>query len=91
MKFTTDTILMYPDVNNNQVVFRNDQTLGYQFINTGNCPMVINNLLLNPGAAFKTFERGYVDCTVYRVLFNPGGSCGSSTGQLTVIVYSKTA
>lgn len=88
MKFVIDTILMQPDVNPNQVVFRNDLTLGYLFINSGNCPLLLNNVKLNPGGTLKTFERGCIDQTLWRVLFQAGGSCGSTYGQLTVLVYS---
>jgi hypothetical protein len=90
MNFTIDTILVNADSGRNgQVVFRNADTLGYMFINSGNCKLTLNNVSLNPGAVLKTFERGYVDMTSWRCTFDIGSACGTTNGQLTCLIYTK--
>lgn len=90
MQFTIDTILVNADSGRNgQIVFRNDATLGYCFINSGNCKLTLNNIELLPGAVLKTFERGYIDMTPWRVLFDIGSACGTTNGQLTCMIYTK--
>jgi hypothetical protein len=91
-KFTLDCIV-YGISDNNNSIFRNDKTIGYLFENSGNCPLQINNIRLNSGDVFKTFEPLCEDLTRYKVNFitnNQGLTpCVQNFAQLTAIIYSK--
>lgn len=91
-KFTLDCILYGINENNNSI-FRDEKTIGYLFENSGNCPVQINNIRLNSGDVFKTFEPLCEDLTRYRVVFlNQNQSltaCVNNFAQLTAIIYSK--
>lgn len=69
-------------------VFRDSKTLGYNFINTGNCAVKLNNLILQPNTSYKTFETGCKDNTVYRMVFNTFNSCSIDNAELTVVIYN---
>jgi hypothetical protein len=90
--FKTDT-LIYSVNDSGTAVFRDSNTLGYIFINTGNCPVLLNNYLLLPSSTFKTFEPTCIDMTLYRMIFKPANffypACGEEMGSLTVIIYNK--
>lgn len=86
MKFTTNTII-YAATDSGTIVFRDDKTLGYQFINTGNCAVWINNFLLFPDCVFKTMETGMIDATSYRINFVQFNACATDNAELTVILY----
>lgn len=86
MKFTVNTIL-YGAADSGSVVFRDADTLGYQFINTGNCAVWINNFLLLPDTVWKSFEAGMIDTTSYRINFQQFNSCATDNAELTVILY----
>jgi len=91
-KFTLDCIV-YGITENNNNIFRDDKTIGYIFENSGNCPVQINNIKLNSGDVFKTFEPLCEDQTRYRIVFltqNQGlTTCVNNFAQLTAIIYSK--
>ena len=93
MKFKTDVIIYGIEPGNSIKIFRNDETLGYCFINTGNTALDINNFKLLPGAVFKTFEPNCKDLTFYRVKFNQNNgfdaSCATNNSVLTCIIYSS--
>jgi hypothetical protein len=89
IKFTIDTIDYYGGKDNGSIVFRNDKTLGYIFMNAGNCNILLNNMILLPGTTFKTFEVGYVDQTRWRMNFQvTAGTCGAINAQLTTLIYN---
>jgi hypothetical protein len=69
------------------VVFRNANTIGYLFINTGNTIVYLNNIALSPNGFLKTYEPGAADMTQWRVNFQAPFQVG--TPQLTVLIYSK--
>lgn len=88
MKFTISTIT-YGNTSNGQYIFRNERTIGYMFINTGNCILKLNGIKLNPGGVLKTLETGMVDHTRYQIqldLFNP---CSTTNAELTTLIYEK--
>lgn len=89
IKFKISTSNYYQQ-DNGKAVYRDANTLGYLFINTGNCNVSVNNILLPPGGVFKTFERGYIDTTQYKILFtiNDGSACGGDSAELTTLIYS---
>lgn len=87
-KFTIDTKIMN-SATSGQVVFRDSNTLGYLFINTGNSPVLINNYSLLPSASLKTFEPNMIDATSYRINFNQYTACASIYAELTVLIYNK--
>lgn len=66
--------------------------LGYEFINSGNCTVFINELKLPPGASWKSFQFGAIDATPYRFRFVPNPNltaCSSQNAALTVITFIK--
>lgn len=91
-KFTLDCIVYGINENNNSI-FRDEKTIGYIFENAGNCPLQINNIRLNAGDVFKTFEPLCEDKTQYKVIFLTNGQnlqpCVSDYAQLRTIIYSK--
>jgi hypothetical protein len=88
VKFTIDTVV-YGSKDTSTSAFRDSKTLGYIFVNTGNCPVQLNNFLLQPGSVFKTFEPMCKDCTTYRMLFNPFDTCSTDNAELTVLIYNQ--
>jgi hypothetical protein len=90
--FKLDTII-YSTKDSGKAVFRDDNTLGYMFINTGNSPVLLNNYLLLPNSSLKTFEPTCIDKTVYRIIFNNNNfinpTCSPDMAELTVILYNK--
>ena len=93
IKFIIDSLL-YTNAQNGQFVFRDENTIGYCFINEGNSPVSINNYLLQPGSAFKTFEIGYIDETRWQFNFRPTTyaqeqNCQANNSRLIVLIYSK--
>jgi hypothetical protein len=89
IKFKISTVNYYAK-DTGTVVFRDKDTLGYLFSNTGNCTISVNNILIPPGGVFKTFETGYKDITQWRMLFiiNDGSLCGGDQAELTTLIYS---
>ena len=93
INFVIDS-LEYTANDNGQFVFRDESTIGYCFINTGNCPVAVNNYILNPNSTFKTFETGYVDQTRWQLNFKPTtyvveSNCQTTNSKLIVLIYSK--
>lgn len=86
-KFVIDS-LTYTANDNGQYVFRNEKTIGYCFINTGNCAISLNNYKLQPNSSFKTFERGMIDITNWQMIFSTFNSCSTSYSELTCLIYS---
>ena len=102
MKIKIDTIVYGIQPNSSVTIFRNEDTVGYIFLNSGNkkfagvdtpTPITINNLVLLPNTSWKTFEAGIEDLTIYRATFNQSNnlytSCGTNNSNLSVIIYSK--
>lgn len=87
ISFKLDTII-YGAKDTATAVFRDNKTLGYCFINTGNCAVLLNNFVLQPNTSYKTFETGCIDKTVYRMLFNTFDSCSTDNAELTVVIYN---
>jgi len=88
INFEISTIV-YQSKDNGMVIFRDENTLGYVITNTGNCPIFINNYLLQPNSWIKTFEPGYRDTTSYRMnMQNKFSSCATDNAELTVLIYS---
>lgn len=86
-KFVIDSVT-YTANDNGTYVFRNEKTIGYCFINTGNCAISLNNYKLQPNSSFKTFERGMIDATNWQMLFATFNSCSTSYSELTCLIYS---
>lgn len=80
----------YYEQDNGTAVYRDADTLGYLFCNTGNCVVSLNNIVLPPGGVFKTFETGYKDTTQYKVKFtiDDFSACGGGSAELTTLIYS---
>jgi len=91
MNFVTDTVLYYQK-DSGTAVYRDSNTIGYLFINTGPTPVEINNFVLNSGTSWKTVEPNMIDTTIYRINFKQNltqNSCSDINANLTVIIYSK--
>jgi len=86
-KFKLDTVI-YSSKDSGTSIFRDDKTLGYIFINTGNCSVWLNNYLLLPNSSLKTYEPQSKDCTIYRMIFNPFDTCSTENSELTVLIYN---
>jgi hypothetical protein len=86
-KFVIDSV-EYSSTNTAEYVFRDESTLGYCFINTGNCSVSINNYILLPNSSLKTFEYNMVDITRYQMLFNTFDACSVTNARLVVLIYS---
>lgn len=93
MNLKIDVILYGVEPGNSIKVFRNEDTIGYCFINSGNSAVDINNMVLLPGSVWKTLEPGYTDQTIYRLKFNQSNlfdsACPTAYSTLTCIIYSK--
>lgn len=89
IKFKISTNNYYAE-DSGTVVYKDKETMGYLFCNTGNCLVLINNIKLPPGGVFKTFEQGFIDTTQWRILFivNDFSSCGGESAELTVLNYN---
>lgn len=86
MKFVTDTVFYQ----NNSGVFRDKDTIGYEFTNIGNSLLYINNRLISPGETFLTFRALMVDLTLYRVEFrvNPAYPI-PNVNNCQVVIFSQ--
>lgn len=90
-KIEISTVL-YGAKDSGTVVYRDNSTMGYEFYNSGNCVVSINNLKLSPGSTYKSFERGYIDVTQWRINFdqtNIYSGCATNYAELTVLIYSE--
>jgi hypothetical protein len=87
-KFTISTLTYYGK-DNGAYVFRDNKTIGYCFINTGNSVVQLNNFVLQPNSVFKTYEPNCIDNTQWRVLFNPFDQCTTDNSSLTVLIYNN--
>jgi hypothetical protein len=86
-KFVIDSV-EYNSTNTSDYVFRDESTLGYCFINTGNCSVNINNYVLLPNSSLKTFEYNMIDMTRYQMIFNTFDACSTTNARLVVLIYS---
>jgi hypothetical protein len=86
-KFKISTSTYYLK-DNGTVVYRDAKTIGYCFINTGNCVVQLNNFVLQPNSVFKTYEPNCVDLTQWRILFNSFSTCSQLNAELTVLIYN---
>ena len=79
--------------NNTITIFRDVNTIGYVFINTGNTPVNINNYVLFPGATWTTLQPGLIDKTYYKAYFDKTNgvytSCGNNLSSLTAVIYQS--
>lgn len=87
-KFVLDSI-EYTATENGQYVFRDESTIGYCFINTGNCPVALNNYVLMPNSTLKTFETGYKDITRWQMNFMTFDTCSTTNSKLIALIYSE--
>jgi hypothetical protein len=87
-KIVIDSIL-YTSQQNGEYVFRDETTIGYCFINEGNCPVSINNYILEPNSSFKTFETGYIDMTRWQINFRTFDQCSIQNSRLIVLIYNS--
>ena len=88
MKFVIDSV-EYSSTQTTEDVFRDENTIGYCFINTGNCNVTINNYTLLPNASLKTYEFGMVDETRWKMKFDTFDACSTTNSRLVVLIYSK--
>jgi hypothetical protein len=86
-KFVVDSV-EYNSTNTSDYVYRDESTLGYCFINTGNCSVNINNYVLLPNSSLKTFEYNMIDMTRYQMIFNTFDACSTTNARLVVLIYS---
>lgn len=89
MKKFSITTIIYQATDSGTIVFRDAKTIGYQFINTGNCAVWLNNFLLQPNAVLKTVESQMIDATSYRMNFIQFDSCATANAELTVLLYQS--
>lgn len=93
MEIKTECIVYGIEPGSTVNIFRNEVTIGYIFINTGNTVITINNFILYPGTTWKTVEAGFIDKTIYKANFTQTNSlyptCGTNNSSLTAIIYSK--
>lgn len=87
-KFVIDSV-EYTANENGQYVFRDESTIGYTFINQGNCPVAINNYIMQPNSTLKTFEVGFRDITRWQMNFMTFDSCSTTNSKLVVLIYSE--
>lgn len=86
------TTLLYGAKDSGTVIYRDASTMGYEFYNSGNCIVTINNLKLSPGSTYKSYERGFKDVTQWRINFNQTNiysGCATNYAELTVLIYSE--
>jgi hypothetical protein len=88
INFEISTIT-YGAKDNGLVIYRDEKTIGYVIANTGNCPIYINNYLLQPNSWIKTFEPGYIDKTQWRMNMQTFDACATNNAELTILIYSK--
>jgi hypothetical protein len=91
-KIAINTIVYNALSDNGNSVFRNSETIGYIFKNSGNSPVQLNNYTLFPGEVFKTFECNLFDTTHWNMQWNIGNvtypTCGNTNGELTCLIYA---
>ncbi len=66
-------------------ILRDEKTIGYHIVNTGNCVAFINNFPLYPSGVLDTLYSGYQDFSLYNVKFTVGGA----NPEITVITFNK--
>ena len=92
MNVTIDCVIygLTPDTTTR--IFRNENTIGYIFVNTGNTPVQLNNYVLQPQAVYKTFENNLLDKTEWKIQFLKTNavysSCASVNAELTALIYN---
>lgn len=88
-----DINISVKNYNTNQPIYRDNNTIGYKFVNTGNCIVYVNEVKLNPCDELNTMFSGMRDQTLWRcriVTTNTvNQSCSTSNANLQVIIYSK--
>ena len=75
----------------NAPIYRDLKTIGYKFVNTGNCIVYLNEIKLYPSDELSTFAPLMNDQTLYRVRFdttNANQSCSTSAANLQVLIFS---
>jgi hypothetical protein len=66
-------------------IFRDDKTIGYHIVNTGDCMAYVNNFPLYPSGVLDTMYSGYQDKSLYNINFAVGGV----NPEITVITFNK--
>jgi hypothetical protein len=66
-------------------LLRDENTIGYHIVNTGNCIAFVNNFPLYPSGVLDTLYSGYQDFSLYNVKFEVGGG----SPEVTVITFNK--
>ena len=82
LKFTTNTKTYLQS----GAIERNENVLGYHFINIGGAPVFINNLPLYPSNVLDTMYAGYQDTCTYNIRFD---LTLSADAQLLVMTYEQ--
>lgn len=77
----------------NAPIYRDDKTIGYKFINTGNSVVYINEVQLEPCDELDTFAATMKDCTLWKCRFdavnNVNQQCSTSNSNLQVVIFSE--
>lgn len=66
-------------------IIRDESTIGYHIVNTGDCMAYVNNFPLYPSGVLDTMYSGYQDKSLYNIKFDVGGV----NPELTVITFNK--
>lgn len=66
-------------------ILRDETTIGYHIVNTGDCLCYINNFPLYPSGVLDTMYPGYKDESLYNVRFDTGGA----NPEITVITFNE--
>lgn len=66
-------------------IIRDENTIGYHIVNTGDCMAYVNNFPLYPSGVLDTMYSGYQDKSLYNIKFDVGGV----NPEITVITFNK--
>ncbi len=66
-------------------IIRDESTIGYHIVNTGDCMAYVNNFPLYPSGVLDTMYSGYQDKSLYNIKFEVAGT----NPEITVITFSK--
>lgn len=66
-------------------IIRDENTIGYHIVNTGDCIAYVNNFPLYPSGVLDTMYSGYQDKSLYNIKFDVAGV----NPEITVITFNK--
>lgn len=66
-------------------IIRDENTIGYHIVNTGDCMAYVNNFPLYPSGVLDTMYSGYQDKSLYNIKFDVAGV----NPEITVITFNK--